>query len=163
MFKLEITGESVSELRSHAIYVATHMLTTEELVSILDMRADALADPPAPAKPAARRGRPPKAIEAPPLPMAAPMTDPPTVVNVAPAAAAAQLNAAEAAGNDTKPQGPTRADVIVALDAYATKNPEGQAGARAVMEKVTGQIALNKVPQAQFASLIAALSTPAAA
>lgn len=180
-FKLEITGESVEELRDHAIFAATSLMTTEELESILqDRKGEPAQEKPAAAR---RRGRPPKTVEA------APMTDPAKtlaavvgneVARLSPeehakltspepahgprhtlpvnrATEAAKPNSAEAAGKP-EPTGPSKTDVITALDKYATSHPEGIAGARAVMEKTTGFIALNKVPEAQFGALIDALA-----
>jgi hypothetical protein len=38
MLELTIKGDSVSELRAHAVYIATHLLTDDELQEILDGR-----------------------------------------------------------------------------------------------------------------------------
>jgi hypothetical protein len=57
----------------------------------------------------------------------------------------------------------TMADVIAALDAYARGRPEGHAGARIVMQKVTGKDRLVDVPEAHFVALIEALTRAEAA
>lgn len=166
MIEVKIYADTVDQLNTHIANLAgVKVQTDDELLTTLRerMRAKGMVVQVLPFEsPEAQNAQPPdkpRTRSTKPKPVeAAPMTDPPKpTLAMAPAAAAAVPNAAEAQG---KPEqtGPTRADVIKALDSYASTNPAGQAGAVKIMERVGGFTSLVKVPADRFPALIEALA-----